>query len=967
MKRFFAIFTTILLTLPLFSEARNALLIANNNYQSSRFDTLGSPIREARDLKKSLEQLGFTVTVVENGSRKNMRDSIIAFGQKLEKQGGIGFFHYGGHAVQVDGKNYLIPVDADLPDEKSVPYYAIIADEVMDRMEADANIIILDCCRDNPFKKFRTIGKTGGLAETKVKPRNSIVVYSAAIDQEAQDGVFTPILAKKILEKKSFTSILADVRLEVSKQTEGNQYPRDDSGLIEEIYLAGYISATDAKTSEEYFVLGDLAHYNGNYKQAVAYFQKAADMGNSDAQFALGTCYLYGQGVPQDNKKGIAYIEKAAYQGNPWAQVNIGSLYLTGDIGFSKDYKQAFEWFNKAAKQGAPDAYYHLGAMYFTGEMGVPQNYTKSREYFLKAMNAEKGLHPEARKYAQYALGHLYAEGLGGSKDINTAISYFQKAAEQGYEPAKESLEFLAFSSDYDLALEAYNKGDYETAKKYFQKLADMGDADAQMSLGGLYAMGKGVPQDYKQALKWYKKSAEQGNANAQAALGYFYEESLGVEKNLETAMNYYKKSAAQGNEGARESIEYLNKWMFPLFGLELGKSSEADVKRKGRKAKDGYEINGVVFDCEESGKLVAVFISSENGVWPQELVRNGYDSNFTYTQWKEFIMSQGYDIIKDTVTKLYVSKFFPIPHLIIAHFKNNRINSLAISDMGEMTFETYQKFYEKVNNTISEQFVPKNIISSPQLTVLMSPEYFSPDGDGENDLLDIELKCIDESPIANWSFEIKDPNNNPFWSTSGKVLIKYIVWSGRSSNGELVQSAMYYPYTFTVTNEYGVKSTVDGKIETDILVLRDGDGLKISVPAIIFRQDAADFYVRQVDSSGKITKSGITEAQAENNERILKQVAKILNKYKKYRITVEVHMNSVTGLEDEETTNKYGFALEPLSEDRARFIVQKLKKYGVKGDRLSAVGRGGRRPVVARGDKANDWKNRRIEFILEK
>lgn len=77
--------------------------------------------------------------------------------------------------------------------------------------------------------------------------------------------------------------------------------------------------------------------------------------------------------------------------------------------------------------------------------------------------------------------------------------------------------------------------------------------------------------------------------------------------------------------------------------------------------------------------------------------------------------------------------------------------------------------------------------------------------------------------------------------------------------------------------------------------------------------------------------------------------------------------MNSITGLEDEERTNKYGFALEPLSKSRAEFIVQKLKSYGVKGERLSAVGRGGRRRVVPIGDKENSWKNTRIEFILNK
>ncbi|WP_294428717.1 FlgD immunoglobulin-like domain containing protein [uncultured Treponema sp.] len=258
--------------------------------------------------------------------------------------------------------------------------------------------------------------------------------------------------------------------------------------------------------------------------------------------------------------------------------------------------------------------------------------------------------------------------------------------------------------------------------------------------------------------------------------------------------------------------------------------------------------------------------------------------------------------------------------------------------------------------------------VTPPQLTVKTAPQYFSPDNDGENDDLFIQLKGNDVVPLKNWSFQIKDPNGKPFWGTSGKSSItERIIWDGRGNNGELVQSAMDYPYVFTVTDTLGMTSTVEGKIEIDILVIRVGDVLKMAVPSIIFRQDAADFNVQVVDANGKVTKPGITQAQASNNERILKRIAQILNKFKNYTVTVEGHANSVTGTEEEETTNKHGLALEPLSKDRAEFVKSKLKGYGVAGDRLSAVGRGGRQPVAARGDKDNAWKNRRVEFILNK
>ena len=259
--------------------------------------------------------------------------------------------------------------------------------------------------------------------------------------------------------------------------------------------------------------------------------------------------------------------------------------------------------------------------------------------------------------------------------------------------------------------------------------------------------------------------------------------------------------------------------------------------------------------------------------------------------------------------------------------------------------------------------------VTPPQLTVKTAPQYFSPDNDGENDDLYILLKGNDIVPLKNWSFTIKDPNGKPFWSTSGKSSItERIIWDGRGKNGELVQSATDYPYTFTVTDTLGMTSTVEGKIEVDILVIRVGDVLKMAVPSIIFRQDKADFGVQVLDASGKVTKPGITEAQAKNNERILKRIAQILNKFKNYTVVVEGHANSVTGTEAEETSTANGnIPLEPLSKERAEFVKGKLVGYGVSSDRLSAVGRGGRQPVAARGDKDNAWKNRRVEFILNK
>jgi outer membrane protein OmpA-like peptidoglycan-associated protein len=204
----------------------------------------------------------------------------------------------------------------------------------------------------------------------------------------------------------------------------------------------------------------------------------------------------------------------------------------------------------------------------------------------------------------------------------------------------------------------------------------------------------------------------------------------------------------------------------------------------------------------------------------------------------------------------------------------------------------------------------------------------------------------------------IYDPNGVPFRAWSGRAGVpQKLVWNGRGDNGELVESATNYPYTFTVTDSQGQSSEVRGSIQIDVLVIRDGDKLRMRVPAIIFRANNADFVENTVDK-----KRGLDRATIDNNERVLSRVAEILQKFPDYRVRIEGHANSETGTAKEEQE------LIPLSQQRAAFVQKWLVGHGIKAERLSAAGMGGTDPVMKnRGDRANWWKNRRVEFILEK
>jgi hypothetical protein len=247
---------------------------------------------------------------------------------------------------------------------------------------------------------------------------------------------------------------------------------------------------------------------------------------------------------------------------------------------------------------------------------------------------------------------------------------------------------------------------------------------------------------------------------------------------------------------------------------------------------------------------------------------------------------------------------------------------------------------------------LPAEDTEGPVLSFESPIRYFSPDGDGENDVYIAFLGVQDESPIEGWSIDIREPE--PPYVLFGHFEAQgappaQIGWDGRNPDGELVQSASEYLFTFTVTDVKGNASTLEGVIETDILVIREGDRLKAQVPSIVFAPERGDF-------------NGLPPDILANNERILRRIAQVLNKFRDYRVSVEGHANAVLRTAREENNE-----LKPLSELRAKAVVEELVRYGVNRARLSAVGMGGSRPVVPYDNRDGWWKNRRVEFILIK
>ncbi len=225
------------------SSKRIALVIGNGAYTTA--PPLKNPPNDARDMAATLKTLGFDVTSGVNLNQRDMKRLIREFGLKL-KTGGSGLFYYAGHGVQSKGRNYLIPVDANIQSEAEVEDSGVDAALVlnfMDDAQNGLNIVILDACRNNPFaRSFRSAND--GLAQVDA-PTGTLIAYATAPGRVASDGanqngLYTAELLKQMRTPGlSVTDMFMRVRAEVMKQTANKQVPWEASSLVGSFYFAG--------------------------------------------------------------------------------------------------------------------------------------------------------------------------------------------------------------------------------------------------------------------------------------------------------------------------------------------------------------------------------------------------------------------------------------------------------------------------------------------------------------------------------------------------------------------------------------------------------------------------------------------------------------------------------------------------------------------------------------------------------
>jgi hypothetical protein len=220
---------------------RMALVIGNANYASAA--KLNNTINDANSMSETLKSLGFEVIKVLDGDYEKMKVAIYNFGDQIEDVD-VSLFYYAGHGLEVDGTNYLVPVDANISSALDVKLKTIPLTGVLRTMEftneEGLNMIILDACRNNPFPTGKRSGGQG-LARVQA-PSGTLIAYatdpgSVASDGDKSNGLYTGELVKQMRVSQRIEDVFMNTRVAVEKVSNGSQRPWEEARLKGVFYL----------------------------------------------------------------------------------------------------------------------------------------------------------------------------------------------------------------------------------------------------------------------------------------------------------------------------------------------------------------------------------------------------------------------------------------------------------------------------------------------------------------------------------------------------------------------------------------------------------------------------------------------------------------------------------------------------------------------------------------------------------
>jgi uncharacterized caspase-like protein len=232
-----------------YADKRVALIIGNGAYVHAKH--LPNPVHDAEDVGAALRRIGFETIVETNLDQAAMQSATVRFAREA-RTADVAFFYYSGHALQYEGVNFLIPVDAELRDEADLRRLAR-ADEILADLQRAKNlrVLVLDSCRDSPLadELKRSIGPTRGVSIARGlarmdSPIGTIVSYSTQAGRTADDGTgrnspYTNAFLQHIEDKDDIKNVFHHISAKVYEASGGTQLPELSLSFFGEFYLNG--------------------------------------------------------------------------------------------------------------------------------------------------------------------------------------------------------------------------------------------------------------------------------------------------------------------------------------------------------------------------------------------------------------------------------------------------------------------------------------------------------------------------------------------------------------------------------------------------------------------------------------------------------------------------------------------------------------------------------------------------------
>ena len=350
------------------------------------------------------------------------------------------------------------------------------------------------------------------------------------------------------------------------------------------------VSATPASFELAQNLFNGTGGETADRSRAVSMFEELARDGSLESQKRLAEIHADGEVGDVDFDQAFKWLLMAADQGDAESQMAVGASYSTGQSGVARDLKEAVRWLRKSADQDFGPAQMMLGVHYWKG-LGLEEDLTAAKQWLERAIRA----------------GEVEAEALLSDLKAETAreltfIEYQQSPSSLVIEHAGYGFE----SAQTNLAIRYRDgisvKQNLQDAVNWFRKAAEQGESRAQYELGICRIEGIGVRQDNQKAVQWLRKSAEQNYGPAQLKLGIQYSLGAGIDEDIDRAQHWLEEAKLAGVVEASD---------------ELAKLKSRIIKRlSSARLSAPFSKNSILKYREAWGKVLSLgtsFVGSEN------------------------------------------------------------------------------------------------------------------------------------------------------------------------------------------------------------------------------------------------------------------------------------------------------------------------------------------------------------------